>query len=386
MLYLTVAASLAAVGGLLYLAFFGSRSIPELFEKRRKDRSPEPNGAPAPSLNLEDLGQQLKKMRISAAPDLDSLDVEQLGRLGNPKLIVGNVILDGEFLSFSGISPKKVRVNWNPKVSPRVPDYVVEARREIEEGPKQDRPRNTFKVFLDKWRPPIIDDGNFAELVTCKSDWWMRKAFNANVDRLQSDILEGSIDLSNFPRPLDTDAVVITSDDQLVLVHRGDAVTYQPKTWSIPGEQMDAEKDFDARTNAVNPGKTIERILTETDELNLPQAVGDSAEIKFIALATEWDRLLANLIAMVRLPHTTSSTLRDCFLKGEHLAISFVDFRHDQIDRCVRLVLDGATMIIPGSSKSARLNDITRFSILAALFSKFGYLPMKERISRHSKS
>ncbi len=212
----------------------------------------------------------------------------------------------------------------------------------------------------------------------------MRKALQNNVKRVREDILEGRIALSTFSRPLDTHAVVITTDNQLVLAYRGGGVYYPQKTWSHPGEQMDADQDFDERTRSVNPTKTVMRVLTETDELHLPRDVAGLAHITFIALATEWDALVADLVAVVNLRRITSAMVRDYFPKGEH---DFVDFVSFQPEPCLELIRDDFSKIIPGTSgMTAKLNDISRFATLAALFNRFGDDYMRKKIKSLSES
>jgi len=378
-------AGAAAVVGFFYKLWLGNKTIPEALEEWRKRARKTARNGKAP-IGSESLRVQLERLRINAAPGLKHLDQEQNARLDNPKIIIGNVLLDGEFLGFGGVNRDALHVEWNPHSTPRLPDYILEARDEIEQkSTREERDRNSSKVFLDNWKPPIIDDGNQVDLITSRSDWWMRKALRANVDRLQADILDGRASLSMLSRPLDTDAIVLTSDEKLILVYRGEVVSYEPNTWSLPGEQMDADKDFDSSMKSPSPWNTVMRLLTETDELHLPNHVAMSAETKFIALVTEWHLLLANLIAVVRLHDMDSTKVRDCFQKGEHGSITFVDFGPNQVQESFRLIADGSTIPAPGTTRSARLNDMTRLSMLGALFNMLGYFEMIEQIEARSR-
>jgi hypothetical protein len=350
------------------------------FRKRTKEQ------AVLPSLNVlngKSVRERLAQVRISSAAAFANLTESDLGRLGNPKLIVGNVIMDADFLGFAGLAPDNVLVDWEPQLSPRLPDYIYETRKLLAQSPAARREPNKPKVFLDSWHAPIIDQGGQLRLVACKSDWLMRRALKENVAKLQDDILERSI--TSFARPLDTDAVVITADAKLILGYRKGEVDYEKQTWSVPGEQMDADQDYDPNVASVSPTNTILRALAESDELHLPKNfIPSPTEIRFVALATEWNMLLANLIAIVKLARVKSTELKDHFVKGEMYYLHIVDFPEDIgscVASCLPLLRDGATIPVPEPPWHARLNDITRFSILAALFNRFGIMEAIKRMA-----
>jgi len=99
-------------------------------------------------------------------------------------------------------------------------------------------------------------------------------------------------------------------------------------------------------------------------------------------LAQDW--LLADLVAVVNLRRTTSAMVRDYFPKGEH---DFVDFVPFQPEPCLDLLRDDFTKRIPGTlGPPAKLNDISRFATLAALFNRFGDDYMRRKIKVLSES
>lgn len=378
------------VVGLLVIAekvppLFGWKSIKERLEQYRA-RADRKSDEPIDPQRFRTLREQLARLRISASPELENLDRSQTARLGDPKIIVGKV-LEGDFTGFRGFKPDRVVVLQDTRSGESLPDYLLDWHQQIElNATEYEKRNNQNRVLLTKCEAPIIDDGSQVELTTRKTDWFMRRAYKENIHRLQADIMDGRLSLRTLPRPLDANAVVITADQKIVLVHRGERVKIEPNTWSVPGEQMDADKDYDPVTDSFSPAKTIQRLLTEYDELNLPKHLVSPAKVEFFALATEWHMLLANLIAIVRLNEMTSVEVQNYFQKGEHDGMHFVDFGSDPVEQFLRLASNGATLEVPWKgNRRDPINDITRFSILSALFNRFGYPEMMYQVARRSR-
>jgi len=92
-------AGAAAVVGFFYKLWLGNKTIPEALEEWRKRARKTARNGKAP-IGSESLRVQLERLRINAAPGLKHLDQEQNARLENPKIIFGNVLLNGEIIAF----------------------------------------------------------------------------------------------------------------------------------------------------------------------------------------------------------------------------------------------------------------------------------------------
>lgn len=288
-------------------------------------------------------------------------------------IIVGNIILDAALLGFKGISPEKISICVDAQFGPSLPEYVLE-RRATREPP----PTNQKKIFLTDWNVPILDQQDQLNCRAVISDYLMSLAIHDCVERLQNDIMNGELERSKFPRRLDIVVVPLTSDNKFLLGLRSDEVHYEKKHWSIPGEQIDADRD--EHLGRVSVSSAIIRTLQEHDELALPPELSGLDLVNCIALATEWHLLLENLIVVVQLK-ADSVALRHHYQSigplGEHKRFDFIDF---SIDRMLSVVTERAHELPGLGWTEAPVNDITRFSILAALFHRYGYYPTLQRV------
>jgi hypothetical protein len=251
-------------------------------------------------------------------------------------------------------------------LTPLLPASVQNAKRSLEE-PVPNKP----KVFLVDWEPPVIDTGGILKLSLCASDYWTSLAVENARERLQQDLLDGRLVLKSLPRRLNLAVALVTADLKLVLCRRAgpQQIRYYPHTWSLIGETMDAKEDRN-QGGEIRPEKTVLRALTEFDELDLPRDVVEDAEIRFIAITTNWEYLLADLHALVKLRTKDFRFVQDCWTAGECTALDAIPFSPDS---CLQLISAGHHQPSGRPQLSAPLNHWSRASILAALFSEFGY-------------
>jgi hypothetical protein len=264
--------------------------------------------------------------------------------------------------------------------TPLLPPYVYESRASI---PQPDR--NRTKTYLERWEPPIIDQGNYVRLFTGYQDstattglydYWTTMAVVKSVARIQRDILDGRIDLQSLARRLDLVVVVVTSDRKLVLARRGELVDNLGGFWMASmGESVDGEIDKDD-TGVPNPVRTLYRSLMEADELNLTIADLDRAGVTYLGLATEWAYMYANLLVLVELK-VSSERVMDRASHGEHSRFETVDFTPDS---CLPFLRRGA-FAGKHSLKPIPLVPASRVALLVSLFSWFGYDEIVGRIA-----
>jgi hypothetical protein len=320
-------------------------------------------------LNSEDLlplVSRLGRKGILPPPDLRTNDA--LNVLGT-QIVVGNIILDGAFRSFEGVPAENVVIKKVRKHKLSLPQYVVEAQRAMDEPAP-----NYSKLFLTSWQPPILDEDDKLKLDVAVSDFWTSKAIRQCIGQLQKDILSGRLDRSNLPRRLDVNCVIVTEDDKILLGRREKKLADEGGAWCIFGEQMDPDRDRDKSSGLPSPRLTVDRTLREHDEVGLSDELARTRSVTFVALATEWHLLLANLVAIVSL-RATHETLRNFFMSrgqrvGEHDRFDFVDF---SLNTLLDLILKPRYMVSGAEHTEARLTDIARFDLLLTLINRFGY-------------
>jgi predicted nucleotidyltransferase len=319
------------------------------------------------SANLVDdyrtLQQRLLSRGIRPATDLASARTQKQLQV---RFVMGDILVDGDFAGFAGVRPQQTCVTMIEGLTPLLPLNVRLAKRRVKE-PAPNKP----KVFLVDWEPPVIDTGANLKLKLCASDYWTSLALEDVRGELKRDILEGKLALKSLPRRLNIAIVIVTADLKLVLCRRAgpQQTRYYADTWSVVGETMDAKEDRD-QAGEIRPEKTVLRALTEFDELNLPHDVAEDAEIRFLAMTTNWEYLLADMIALVKLRTKDFRFVRDCWSSGEHTALGYAAF---SVDQCLRLIAAGHYAPVATPQLRAPLNGWSRTAILAALFSEFSY-------------
>lgn len=240
------------------------------------------------------------------------------------------------------------------------PAFVEESKSRIP-VPIPNRP----KVHLVDWQAPINDQGNVLTLEIAKSDYWTSQATQTSVSRIQDAVVRGEIDLMLLPRRLDVHLVVVTGDDNRVLLaRRGTHVATEPGTWMVSvGESMDWDRDRQ-QAGAPHPSVTARHCLTERDELNLPREVAERADFRLVAVATEWTEMLANLIVVARLPGFTFEAAAQNFRRGENVRLDAVDFT---VEGCAPLLRSKEFAGSSGRWPAHPVSDISRAALVSAL-------------------
>jgi hypothetical protein len=284
-----------------------------------------------------------------------------------PWFAIDNLILEGPILGFRGVPQSLVRVEMLTG-TPKLPEYVLEKKRQILE-PKP----NHKKVYFGGWIPPLSDTETHLVLRVGTTDFWTSVSVEESIERIHEDIRAGKLDWRLFPRQLVCHVVVLSSDDQLMLCRRSDEVRYERLAWSASFEEsIDALKDLDHQGN-VNPSMTVRRALGVDEELGLPEPIVNSADVTFIALGTEWTYMSTPLIVLVRLPNTSATEIGDYFLAAhdrEHVDWDAVPFT---VEHCIRMLSTETHAPAGRPGARDRWHGTTRFRILCAAFSKFGY-------------
>jgi hypothetical protein len=287
------------------------------------------------------------------------------------QLILGKVVLEGDIGGFTGVDSKHTQITMTHDATPLLPECVLQAKRELKEpGP------NKPKAFLINWEAPIIDTGGILKLNLCSTDYWTTLAVEEARGKLQRDLLAGKFTLKTFPRRLNIAIVLVTADMKLVLCRRAKHLRYYGGAWSVIGETIDAEEDRD-QAGDIRPEKTVSRALTEYDELHLPYDAVEDAEIRFIAITTNWEYLLADMTAFVKLRSKDFEFVRDCWTPGECELLDGIPFSPD---RCLQMITAGYHEPSDRPGQRASVSDWSRMSILAALFSEFNYHRVMEGI------
>lgn len=287
------------------------------------------------------------------------------GQLG-AELVAGSIVVDSSICDYSGIELSDViteDVGFLENVAAH-PSFIVDTKLDsISPEP------NRSKAHLIEWDAPVIDQGDILTLRIARSDFWTSEATKRNVPRIQAEVLNRRIDLMELPRRLDLHLVVVSGvDNMLHLARRGRNVATEPSTWmATVGESVDWDGDRDA-TGAVHPMITARRCLSERDELNLPDAIAESATFRLVAIATEWSEMLVNLIVLVKLPTIEAKDVHRYFRKGENMQIDCIPF---DVESCMNFLKSKQFNGSSGASRPMPISDISRVSLLAALRSEY---------------
>lgn len=317
------------------------------------DRPPAPR--PEPTVPSRPTAET-PSSRITLAPDPYTLGAEDR---------LGDVLLDASILDFRGVDLARVAVVAVGLIEeqPEHPTLIEDARAHVP-PPEPNRP----KAHLVGWHAPVQDQGNILGLDLAKSDYWTTLATRDRIDVLRRQIEGGERDLMTLPRRLDVHLVVVTGvDDKILLTRRGTNVATEPGTWMVSvGESIDWDKD--ALGDAPHPLATARRCLEDLDELHLPAALASSATFTLVAIATEWNEMLANLIVVAEIPELSVPAARAAFRRGENVALDAVDFSIPS----AMAVVDSAEFRAQGASSPQRVSDISRIALLATLRYRFG--------------
>lgn len=278
---------------------------------------------------------------------------------------IGDVVLDASMLEFGGVDLAGVGVVGMGGIDdwPDHPAIVKEAQARIA-VPEP----NHAKAHLVGWQPPVRDQGNKVVLDLAKSDYWTSVATRDQISGLQQLIVSGSVPLDRLPRRLDVHLVVVTGeDDHLLLTRRGPYVATERETWMVTvGESMDWDED--AAGAAPHPLNTAKRCLVERDELNLPVELAERSRFTLLGIATEWNEMLANLLVLVTIPGLSVNGARAAFRKGENVALDAVPFTPEA---CMPIIENGF-YAAAGSLTAQRVSDISRVALEAAVLNRFG--------------
>ncbi|MEW1758820.1 toll/interleukin-1 receptor domain-containing protein [Streptomyces cyaneofuscatus] len=327
-----------------------------------------------PALGATETGAATSGRKLSQ-PDAADAWLEGLGmsnglgvdphRLG-AECVTRSIVVDSAICDYAGVDLNGVVVRGLGDLEEAAthPAFIsAERRASIEPVP------NRPKAHLADWHAPVIDQGDVVTLDLVRSDYWTSEATKRTISRIQGEVLNGQIDYMRLPRRLDVHLVVVSGDDnRVVLARRGSHVATEPSTWMVSvGESMDWQQD-QGPTNVPHPVRTAKRCLAERDELNLPPEVVELASFRLVAVATEWEEMLVNLIVLVRLPGMTFQTIRRHFRKGENLQLDSIPFGPQT---CSAFLQAGSYAGSSGTGAEMPISDISRFALLAALRSEF---------------
>ncbi|WP_371661919.1 toll/interleukin-1 receptor domain-containing protein [Streptomyces sp. NBC_00280] len=311
----------------------------------------------------------------ASAPDIADARLEALGmpnrigvdahRLG-AECVAGSIVVDATICDYVGVDLDGVVVRGLGELEDVEvhPSFIAADRRaNVEPTP------NRSKAHLVDWHAPVIDQGDVVTLDLVRSDYWTSEATKRTVSRIQSEVLNGQIDYMRLPRRLDVHLVVVSGDDGMVLLtRRGSHVATEPSTWMVSvGESIDWQQDRGS-AEVPHPIRTAKRCLAERDELNLPVEIVESASFRLVAVATEWEEMLINLIVVARIPGVTFHSIRHYFRRGENLQLDAIPF-DPQV--CGAFLQEGTYAGSSGTGVRMPISDISRFALLAALSSEY---------------
>ncbi|WPP33386.1 toll/interleukin-1 receptor domain-containing protein [Streptomyces sp. CL7] len=286
-------------------------------------------------------------------------------RLG-AECISGSIVVDSAICDFGGVDLDDVVVRGVGELDDlQAHPAFISADRQASIEPTPNRP----KVHLADWHAPVIDQGDVVTLDVARSDYWTSEATKRTISRIQREVFNGHIDYMRLPRRLDVHLVVVSGGDDMVLVaRRGSHVATEPSTWMVSvGESMDWQQDR-GPDEVPHPMRTAKRCLGERDELNLPRDLVESAGFRLIAVATEWEEMLINLIVSVRIPGVTFRGIRQFFRRGENLQLDAIPF---ELHSCAEFLREGSFAGSSGTGARMPISDISRFALLAALRSEY---------------
>jgi hypothetical protein len=317
---------------------------------------------PSVGISYQSFAERLTQ--IGAFPDESLRDTALVSRLGNP-LILDGMILRSNVAGFKGVSPDKIRSKIILQPRP-LPNYVIEAKRTI---PKPDV--NRKKAFLADWKGPVLDQGGFLDLTFGLTDFWTNQACDAAILQVQREIRDGSIDLVNWPGEAFCDVIVITGDRQLLICQRAGHLYHEPHKWSASLEEsIDGEEDLNV-FGVIDPSNTVRRALKE--ELGLPPEKAQWANIRFVAIGTDWKNLSSALVTVVRLPDMSAAEIRDYWRNQLDQELVELDSVPLTIENGLKLLAGGPIALAPSARQDAAFHRTAKMRILISLLHEFGY-------------
>lgn len=313
---------------------------------------------------------------------IEELRTNSMRRILADRLAIEDAILDSPIRGFAGVPSSQIKIEITHEPPP-LPDVVLEAKSRIAEPTS-----NRKKVYLADWVAPVSDQGDILHLKLGRTEYWNAVAIENSLQSLYTDIRKGTLDLFRLPRQLNCHILVITSDSKLLLARRSKGLRYRPLTWGATiGESMDANRDLN-QAGLFDPSVTVEQALSEKEELGLHVDARHDKSVKFIALLTEWQLLIAVLIAVVKLWKTEAAKVKELCMntaldQGEIIDIDAVDFT---IDACLPIVVTGCHRpAIDGEKRADAVYGTSRMAILAALSSEYGYTAIRDGLEQMKK-
>lgn len=295
----------------------------------------------------------------------DSLrDPVLLKRLRYP-LVVDGMVLRGSLGGFRGIPPNKLR-SRNTMESRPLPDYVLKKRKDI---PKPEE--NRTKAFLANWTGPVPDQGGFLDITLGITDFWTNLAVDNSIDLIRRDLREGVIDFWTWPGEAYCDIILITDDGQLLLCQRAGHLYHEPFKWSASIEEsVDAGEDLDS-SGVLDPNFTTRRAIVE--ELGLPYERVRTADIKYVAIATDWKNLASAFVIVVHLDRVSASEVRDYWRAQACHEVLQCDPIPLSIENGLKLLTEGPVSLATSANRDAAFHRTAKMRILICLFHEFGY-------------
>lgn len=231
-------------------------------------------------------------------------------------------------------------------------------------------------VRLRNWQPPV---GGHTPL-RLQADVVGHQTYCAATSLLKEDAgsVRGRFGISarNFDNPmvhgaLGVELAVVTTDEKLVLGHRGQAaVDYRDQIVVSFGEGLHPEVDSVDGGATVDPWKTVQRGLEE--ELGI-EVNGRTAI--FTALGAELSRMDPDLLGYIRIPYS-SSEVQGSLLRGrvrdrwETQTLTFIDFSAS------------AAADLLGGPLRRRLTPATAMNLVFAISHAFGESAAEEAFAR----
>jgi hypothetical protein len=290
---------------------------------------------------------------------------------------IGAIISVTSFRGVEGIAPSAIVLKQR-LVAPSFPEYAQQTSSSVSLSGKDGN-----KVALTGWAqsPLDVDEGKVSlDVSLCK--YSLKLAMREESARLINDLVNRKWSISNGDTPADPisqpflpcllhcDAVVLTSDNHVILAQRSGRVDIDEGQWAASfGESMDWDTDR-GNTYGLHPVNTLWRGMKE--ELGLSQKwieahTTGAAEITFTELGFQIDSFIYILFSIVKLPNIASDVAleRARYFRtdnSEARIFSSVEFSERNCAEAVAF----------GHLGGKRLNYSGRFGLLLAALNQFG--------------
>lgn len=306
-----------------------------------------------------------------------SLKADVLRLLGEPRVVIGDVVLLDEVDHYEGVTPDRVRVNTLPSDSYPLPNYVHEAKLSADQ---EARCANNPLAALVDWGGPVLDQkgGGRLSLDVVRSDYYTNLRIKATAARLHNAMRKRNMIVrQSIPFPFGFAIVVVTQDNCVVLQKRAKRNDDHVGEWESISEYTRYDKDCDPTTGELSADLAIRRALFEKDELGVTGHVGRRTQITCVGVTLEWGLLDTALIAVATLP-MSASEVDDMPSSAEHSHRSKVPFTPEA---CLPLILRGTYKKPKVPTSEGPICDLHRVALLAALCHRFGLQQIKEQIA-----